>query len=159
MNADDLIRQIQAGAIPDRRGPIDRRTAERRRRHLWNLFIISSVVMGVLFALPRFVDTRRGVEVGIPPDELMGTWTTDDARYADRFLTFTQERLTVGLGDQGRATYPIRSIRVEVAPVHREYIVTYEGEEGDELMEIFVYDDGLMRLKNPSEVQWRRTEE
>ena len=154
--SEDLIRQIQERVQDERRNQPDRRSSERRRRHLWNLFFFFATVFAVLFTLPRFLVGRVGEEIDFPPDELLGTWTTDDSRYADRYLTFTRDRLTLGLGSEGRLSYPIESIRVDVGAVHREYAVTYEGDGDEETMEVFVYDDGLLRLKNPSDIQWRR---
>lgn len=153
----ELLRQIQEGAMPDRRMQPDRRSVERRRRHLWRLLFFFATVVAILIVLSQFLVDLPGTPLDIPPDELIGTWTTDAPRYAGRFIRIGQDRLTLGLGEGGQETYPVQSIRVETADIHRQYLIRYEGPEGtDEILEAFIYDDGLMRLKNPSEVRWTR---
>lgn len=155
----DIVRRIRTGTLPDRRTRADRRSVERRRRHAWNLFFFFAVVVAVLFVLPTYLmDDGPGASLDVPPDELLGTWTTGAQRYAGRFIRIEDDRLTLGLGDGVQESYPVQSIRVEAEEVQRHYRIRYSGADGtDEELEVFVYDDGLMRLKNPSEVRWTRS--
>jgi hypothetical protein len=140
---------------PKPRSP-GRRAADRLRSRIWagSIFLVA-VIAAVVF-VPRFFAGPGGDEVSVPPDELMGTWSTDDPRYVDRTITIAPQQVTLGLGPDGPISHTITSIRVVVALVHREYRITYAGSEGEEMLDVFVYDDGLMRLRNPSEAGWRK---
>jgi hypothetical protein len=156
-DASELISQIVEAAIPERREQGVRRASERRHQQVWNRFLLLAALVAILVTLPQYLGGRRGEKLEIPPDELLGTWVSDDPRYADRAITIRLDKLTLALGDGVTTVHMIRSIRGEPGPVHRAYEITYGSPEGDQVLEAFVYDDGLLRFKNPSEVVWKRT--
>ena len=43
-----------------------------------------------------------------------------------------------------------------MAEVHRRYTIHYRDEVGEQSMDLYVYEDGILRLGNPSEVRWER---
>ena len=135
----------------------DRLAADQRRARTWKRFLVLVAVVAVLQTLPPFFFGRGGGEsLEISPDAIIGTWVTDDPRYVDRALTIGPQEISLGLGDGTEAASQIRSIRRERGAVNWDYTVTYVGSEGDEVIEIFLFDDGTLRLKNPPEVWWSR---
>jgi len=131
--------------------------AEEKRRRVRVGFLAAAALVVIGIAVAPYFIGPPGTPLEFPPDELLGTWSTNEPRYADRTMTFTTDQLVMGLGSEGRRVYDIESILVEVAEVHREYTISYSDADGEQSMDLFVYDDGLLRLRNPSEVRWTRT--
>lgn len=154
--AADLVRQIEARAVSERRIQSDRRGSDRQRARMWTAFFFVAALIAVLSVIPQYLVGREGTELEFPPQELIGTWSTNDPRYADRTITITPERLGLGLGTGGQTVHAIIAIRARDGEVRREYEITYAGPEGDEAMDVFVYDDALLQLRNPPDVLWRR---
>lgn len=153
----DVPGHVERVRLADRRTPGDRRSPGRGSRRLTVRLFFLAVVVVVLLALPRYLTDRRGTFVEAPPAELLGTWTTGAPRYTGRFIRIERDRLTLGLGGGVEESYPVQAIEVETEEIQRHYHVLYTTTDGaDEELEVFVFDDGLMRLKNPSEVRWTR---
>ncbi|GMR12052.1 MAG: hypothetical protein BMS9Abin29_0239 [Gemmatimonadota bacterium] len=94
------------------------------------------------------------------PTELLGRWTTTDARYADRAFEITPETFYLGQGDDRFVSYTILRIRIiprrDKSPVHS---VEYRDESGDETAFQFLVSDeqgGTIRFPNQRELVWRR---
>ncbi len=94
------------------------------------------------------------------PTELIGRWTTTDARYAGRAFEITPEVFFLGQGDDLFVSYSILRIRIIVSkdrdPVHS---VEYRDEAGDETSFNFYVSDeegGTIRFTNQREMVWRR---
>lgn len=155
-SASDLVRQIEERTAPDRRTQPDRRAVARKRGPFWTRFLVFAAVTALLVTLPPYLVGRGGPRIEFPPDELVGTWSTDDPRYADRGITISEDDLRLEMGSDGQATYPIEAIHVEVADVHRMYTIHYLDGDDELSMDIFVFNDGSLRLRNPSEVRWTR---
>ncbi len=95
------------------------------------------------------------------PTDLIGRWTTTDARYADRAFEITPETFYLGQGDDLFVTYAILQIRVitrkDEPPVHS---VEYRDESGDETSFDFLVseeDGGTIRFTNQLGMVWRRS--
>ena len=93
------------------------------------------------------------------PDELIGTWKTSAAKYADTFIELTRTTITFGAGEAGSH---IRSV-VAVEKVREDgntlYTVLYKDPEGQEYKLAFYYDpasDGVMRWRNQQSIAWTR---
>lgn len=157
-SAAQLLREIQEGIVPDRRSRgRERRKSERRQRRMRSPALAVAAAAAVLLALSVYWAGRGSdSDLEYPPDELLGTWSTDEPRYAGRTISITEDRLTLNLGADGRFSYAIEAIQIDVAEVHRMYTVHYTDEGGEQTIQLFVYDDGLLRLLNPSEVRWTR---
>ncbi len=136
-----------------------RREAAQRRVLVLQALLAAVLLSGAaLFAYSRIGDPP-GEALDAAPAEVLGTWTTDMERYAGASLTIEPERVTLGFAPGAAASYEIRSIRREEAAVHRAYLVLYDDQDGvRQEMEIFVYDGGQLRLKNPFEAIWTRVE-
>jgi hypothetical protein len=66
----------------------------------------------IVFALvAALACAREGV-----PIELIGRWTTDDPRYADRSLDISAEKIAFGVGSGTRMTYRVQGIERESDP-------------------------------------------
>ena len=94
------------------------------------------------------------------PADLIGRWTTTDARYADRAFEITPETLYLAQGGDLFVAYSILQIRIiqrqGQAPVHA---VEYRDESGEETSFDFLVSevgDGSIRFTNQREIVWRR---
>jgi len=130
------------------------RAATLRLRTKLFVAAVASVAALTLFRLDLGGNASNVDEM---PDELIGTWVTDEPRYADRAVSITATSVRLGLGGGATADHPIVTVNREVGPVHRLYRIEYEGDAGPEVMELFVYDDATMTFRNPSEVRWHRS--
>lgn len=156
----DLVRDFEVAAerrTRENRLVAGRRADSRRRTRLWTRLLLLAAVIGLATILPRYLGERPGDLLESVPDELIGTWATDEPAYVGRTMTVGQRELRLGLGPEGESVHRVHSIRVAVGPVHREYEITYATPAGEQVLNVFVYDDGLLRLRNPSEVRWSRT--
>ena len=95
---------------------------------------------------------REGV-----PLELIGRWTSDDPRYADRSLEIGAETIVFGAGDGMRTTYRMQGIEREVEfDAGTLYHVYYDvrGSPEQELR-VRLPLPGRLRIDNHSEL-WTR---
>jgi hypothetical protein len=137
---------------PRRRKPVPRRRG---------VSLLTIVLTGVgLIAVAALIVTRP-TEIGDPfegvPRELSGRWVTSDPRYADRMLVIERDRvdLLLELGAAGRERHPIAEVRGWSVPGGRGYRIRY-GADGEQTVDVFIADDGTLKLKNPPDVSWRR---
>jgi hypothetical protein len=93
---------------------------------------------------------REGV-----PTELLGRWTTDDPRYADRSLEITLERLAFGVGPATRLTYRVQGIE-EDAATGTLYRLYYDAPgEPERTLQVRLPTPGRLRIENHDEL-WTR---
>lgn len=92
------------------------------------------------------------------PSDVLGYWTTDDARFAGRFLHLERGSVEFGRGDaDGPETFLIHAVRSR--PSGRDLVITVSYLAEDDPFELsFVYDPRAetLRLENRSDVLWRR---
>ncbi len=92
-----------------------------------------------------------------PPDELVGMWATEDRRYADRAFEIHNDHLELHLGEEGGIqSHPILSVRAVQAPDSWAYEIAYESPQGERTLAVRLHPDGVLRLRNPSDMVWRR---
>lgn len=94
------------------------------------------------------------------PAELVGIWKTGDAKYKDRYFEFKPGTLTLGMGEGGAETYPIRSIQKSQEERGTLYAVGYMNyaEKVEDVL-TFYYDPrggGTIRFKNQPEIAWAK---
>lgn len=91
------------------------------------------------------------------PTELIGRWTTDDSRYADRPLEIEAERISFGIGPGTRMTYRVQGIEREVdAATGTLYRVYYDAPgEPERALQLRLPTPGRLRIENHSEL-WTR---
>jgi hypothetical protein len=95
---------------------------------------------------------REGV-----PVELIGRWTTDDPRYADRALEIDAERIAFGTGPGLRLTYRVQGIEREADATNGTLIRLYYDAPGEpeRALQLRLPTAGRLRLENHSEL-WTR---
>ncbi len=93
------------------------------------------------------------------PAEVLGRWTTTEARYADRFLEIGRATVRFGTGGAESETYPISHVAIETDARGRLIRITYLVEE-DEMQLSFHYDagDSTIRLQNQSSFRWSKAQ-
>jgi hypothetical protein len=106
----------------------------------------------VLALVAALACVREGV-----PAELIGRWTTDDPRYADRSLEIDADRLAFGIGAGTRMTYRVRGVQreqtVETGTLYRVY---YDAPgEPERAIQVRLPTPGRLRIENHSEF-WTR---
>ena len=93
---------------------------------------------------------REGV-----PTELIGRWTSDDPRYADRSLEIGAEQIAFGVDAGLRVTYRVQGIERETdtGTLYRLY---YDAAgEPERVLHVRVPTPGHLRIENHSEL-WTR---
>ena len=92
------------------------------------------------------------------PEELIGTYTTSDPRYADRYLEMTADEVVFGLGAAGSSRHLIKSVlREEDQEGKTLYTLAYAGDGGTDPLRFF-YDEerkGEIVLRNQAAVTWK----
>jgi len=96
------------------------------------------------------------VREGVPP-ELIGRWTSDDPRYANRSLEIGAETIAFGTGDGSRTTYRMQGIEREVdAATGTLYRLYYDATGNPEHeLRVRVPSPGQLLIDNHSEL-WTR---
>jgi len=91
------------------------------------------------------------------PTELIGRWTTDDPRYAERSLEISAERLAFGVDAGIRMTYRVHGIEREVDVADGTlYRVYYDAPgEPERALQVRLATPGRLRIENHSEL-WMR---
>lgn len=89
--------------------------------------------------------------------ELFGRWTTEDSRYADRFLDIGATEIGFGQGEEGETRHRLSQVLLERREdgSHR-YVVRYFVDETreQELDLLVLAGRGELRLENLPEVRW-----
>lgn len=114
----------------------------------------------VLILLAVTVGCNTAGEVVPMPPAMVGTWTTDDARYEGRFFELTPTTLVIGTGE-GRATsYSIAALHLtqdeQGRDVHR---VDYVDAGTTHSMAFYfsaAEPGGAVRMQNQPTIVWRK---
>jgi hypothetical protein len=119
------------------------------------LGFLAVALLGVVAmrACPREPATE---ETGVTR-ELFGRWTTEDPRYADRFLDISATEIGFGQGEAGEARHRISHVLLERRDdgSHR-YVVRYffDDKREEELDLLVLAGHGELRLETLPEVRW-----
>jgi hypothetical protein len=135
------------GAVP----PIVYRASGRS-----SLVGMLSVVLLALLAvvLHTSLAPQRSEEL---PDEILGTWTTTDPRYAETVLDIGRTTLVFGTVDNGSTSHTIERVDQEDFDLAKLYTVHYSDEGGlNELSFFYLPIDNVIRFKNQRSLAWRR---
>jgi hypothetical protein len=112
--------------------------------------------LGLWTLLPQS-DEIPGEELDEIPVELRGTWITDVEAYQGRFMEIGAKDLRLGFGSEAPDAYfPLISIHRRDEGGFSAYVLEYFDPEGQQLLELHMTYDGDLRLRNPSEVVWRK---
>jgi hypothetical protein len=91
-------------------------------------------------------------EVIVPPS-LIGLWKTAAPQYEDRYLKFTVNTLTYGIGEGSEVSHKIEKIDVEQGSGGTIYSFHYKDAEGDKSTLILTYrPEGTIQIKNRKEI-------
>ena len=95
--------------------------------------------------------------------EYLGKWTTKAERYQDRYIEITSDMVIFGTGNDAPNMFFIQKVnQKQNGPENECTFVCANQLEDTEFLFFFIFndsDDGLtMRLKNPREVIWEKSE-
>lgn len=116
--------------------------------------IAAVVALGLALGLRR---PQPGVQLHDAPAEVLGRWTTRDARFEGRALVVTPDSVTLFVG-AGQPPRPgrILSIRTWEEGLVRVLRIEYDAGDGPETMDLLLTGHDAMRLRHPREVLWTR---
>lgn len=128
-----------------------------RSRRVWLVPAIGVACIAVGFLTLHSGPNRPGTEVKEMPRELVGRWTTADARYRGRALSLTRDSviLETGPGQASRRgrILSMRTWREGLVPVLR---IEYDAGDGRETMDLLLVAPDSLRLRNPRDVLWTK---
>ena len=141
----------------ERRGPERRSHVRRGGAWLKAALLISVAVIAVL-ALEIVVDGESSGDVlAAPPEELVGMWVTENPGYSDRAFVIGYDHIELHLGEEGGIrSHPILSIRAVQGLDSWAYEIKYGTSGGDRTMAVHLHPDGVLRLRNPAHMVWKR---
>lgn len=114
-------------------------------------------VVALVFGIRDSGPVPRGEVLTEPPPEVVGTWTTGDARFAGRAFTVSESEVIFGTGGDGPPTRgPITRVSSWAERGTTVVRIEYETPDGEQSVEIFLAGPDRLRLRNPPEVVWTR---
>jgi hypothetical protein len=93
------------------------------------------------------------------PEELIGTYTTNEPRYAERYLDLAPDQIEFGLGEAGVSRHRIKSISLEQQDGKTLYVLAYAGQEGGTDYLRFFHDETRrdeIVLSNQTTITWSK---
>ncbi len=97
------------------------------------------------------------IVLAAPPEELVGMWVTENPGYSDRALVIDYDHIELHLGEAGGIrSHPILLIRAVQGPDSWAYEIDYESSQGERTVAFQLHPDGVLRLRNPADMVWRR---
>ena len=99
----------------------------------------------------------RGGKANAPVD-IVGIWTTDDERYVDRAMEFTDSTVVFYTGEGASVSYPISDVAVEEENYIHYYTMEYGTGDGAGIL-AFSFTNlpaDLIRLRNQKDIAWMR---
>ena len=100
------------------------------------------------------------------PSALVGTWVTDDLRYKDRYIEFSNNMIVLGAGEADSYQLFINKTAKNVTGSVTEWIFFCDDLEGNPSEIVIFYQaptgttstSGSIKLKNNKKVIWYKTE-
>jgi len=92
------------------------------------------------------------------PAELLGTWTTEDPSYEDRFMQIFKDRIYFGTGQGDPSPNSIIAVSTEYQDDSAVCTIDYQEPDGDEyrLLLRYRFSEDELQLANRSRVTWTR---
>ncbi len=103
----------------------------------------------------------NSVEITDLSNDLIGTWKTSEPRYADRFFTLQQTRISFGTGGSDYTIHPISSVEGREEPEQGRvlYTVYYPLDAQEQLFSFYHYPASQsIRFKNQDNFEWTRSQ-
>ena len=143
-----------------RRGP-ERPSGARQGGARFKAVLVIAVAAIAVLALEIVVNRESSGDdytvLAAPPEELVGMWTTGDRRYSGSALVIGSDHIELDPGEEGEIqSHPILSIRAVQGPDSWAYEIDYGSQGGKRTMAVHLHPDGVLRLKNPPDIVWRR---
>ena len=144
----------------EKRGP-ERRSGVRRSEARFKAVLLIAVAAIAVLAMEIVVNRESSREnstvLAAPPEELVGMWVTENPGYADRALMIDYDHIELHLGEEGGIrSHPILLIRAVQGPDSWAYEIDYESAQGERTVAVQLHPDGVLRLRNPANMVWRR---
>ena len=136
----------------------ERRTQERRRHMRLKVALGLSLVTMAVLLMDIVLDRAEESVMTTPPPDILGTWVTDDPRYEDRGFAISAVQFELRLGDGQSSRHAIQSIEAVETGNTWAYEIIYSSPDGEQSFSFFLHPGGILQLKNPPEVVWRREE-
>jgi hypothetical protein len=96
------------------------------------------------------------------PENLIGTWTTSEQKYANRFFELSQINVTYGIGKKKTAVYYISNAEKHVQDNTMLYTIEYHNSDGMQYTRSFYYDatnGGVIKFKNQKHIPWTKNKD
>lgn len=92
------------------------------------------------------------------PAELLGTWTTQDPSYEDRFMQIFKDRIYFGTGQDDPSPNAIIAVSTEYQDDLAICTIDYQEPDGDEyrLLLRYHFSEDELQLANRSRVIWKK---
>lgn len=93
------------------------------------------------------------------PEDLLGVWTTSEAKYADRFFELTKDTVAFGTGGDTFDVYVVESVERTRDEDGLLYHIHYLNHEGYPYTFSIYYDPsnhGVIRFKHQKHSAWAR---
>lgn len=119
--------------------------------------LIALGIVFLVFVVVNFPRTKKLV-----PDEFVGTWETDDVRYADRFLRMTKTTVIFGVGENEIDVYFVSEAKTRVQGDEEvvQMTLTQSAKIASTLSLVHVKEAGeSLRLLNQPGIFWHRVQE
>ena len=144
----------------ERRGS-ERPSGARRGGVRLKAVLLIAVTAITVLALEIVVNRESSGEdstmLAAPPEELVGTWVTEDPRYSGSALVIGFDHIELDPGEEGEMrSHPLLSIRAVQGPDSWVYEITYGTSGAERTMAVHLHPDGVLRLRNPADMVWRR---
>ena len=142
------------------RGP-GRRSGVRQGGARFTAVLLMAVTAIAVLAVEIVVNRESAGEeftvLAAPPEELVGMWVTENPRYLGSALVIGYDHIELHLGEKGGIrSHPIVSIRALQGPGSWAYEIDYGSPGGDPPLAVRLYPNGVLRLRNPADIVWRR---
>jgi hypothetical protein len=118
---------------------------------------IPVIVLTFILAFTCF--TRQNTTL---PENVIGTWTTSEKKYRDRFFELTQNSVTFGIGKKKTNVYDISNVKKDVQDNEVLYTIKYHNSDGVQYTLSFYYDatnGGMIKFKNQKNIKWRKNKD
>lgn len=165
--ADAAAEEEAAGAAGSEDPPetpgkrVFRQRRKKERRHHMRIKVALGLFLATLAVLLMDIVLDRVEENALtttPPPDILGTWVTDDPRYEDRGFVISAVQFELRLGDGQSSRHAIQSIEAVETGNTWAFEIIYSSPDGDQSFSFFLHPGGILQLKNPPEVVWRREE-
>ncbi len=134
-----------------------RRSDVRRRGVGLKASLVVIAVLALAIVVNRESSGDGSTVLAAPPEELVGTWVTEDPQFSARTFVIAYDHIELHLGEEsGIQSHQLVSIGGVQGADSWTYDITYTTSQGDRTMTVHLHLDGVLRLKNPAEVVCRR---